>query len=102
MQVPRHAFAKKLRRSVIIRELFCPFHNYTGTARSLIPVKHCSKYRRSGKFRVVKFSCFIILCKNIFVFNSINSTFPGLVIYNETTHIKKQTACCIQGYEGMV
>ena len=26
------------------------------------------------------------------IFNGINSTFPGLVIWNETTHVEKRTA----------
>ena len=52
-------------------------------------------YRRSGNFRVIKFSCFKFSCKNIFVVQDthedilIDSVLPGLVIWNETAHAKK-------------
>ena len=53
-------------------------------------------YRRSGNFRVLKFSCFKFSLKNIFVVQDTYenfwrhfSTFPGLVIWNETAHTKK-------------
>ena len=44
--------------------------------------------RRSGNFRVIKFSCFKFSRRNIFVVQENSSTFPGLVIWNETTHAK--------------
>ena len=53
-----------------------------------------STYRRSGNFRVIKFSCFKFSRKNIFVVQDTHenfltgSTFPGSAIWNETTHAK--------------
>ena len=50
----------------------------------------CQAYHKSGNFRVL-----IFLCKNIFVIYDIHenffsdSTFPGLVIWNEAMHAKK-------------
>ena len=51
-------------------------------------------YRRSGNFRVIKFSCFKFSCKNIFVVQDTHenffdgSTFSGSAIWNKTTHAK--------------
>ena len=47
---------------------------------------HIHKYRRSGNFRVVKFSCFIIKIFSIPTKIFIYSTFLDLEIWNETMH----------------
>ena len=53
-----------------------------------------ANYRRSGNFRVIKFSCFKFSRKNIFVVQDTHENFltvlrsQGLVIWNETTHAK--------------
>ena len=62
--------------------------------------------RRSGNFRVIKFSCFEFSRKNIFVVQDTHekfldsSTFSGLVIWNETTHAKStlRTACMLRTF----
>ena len=52
------------------------------------------QYCRSGNFRVIKLSCFKFSRKNTgypqkYLMVLIDSTFQGLVIWNETAHAKK-------------